>query len=85
MMDPAEASFMAALLGAVGALWRHIAKNIRDLQIRSDACEKDRVEIHTRLDQHGKELSVFKACPAEPCPARDGLKRSEAFNLKHPA
>lgn len=82
MMDPAEISLMTALIAAVGALWKHIGGNIRDLRRRTDECEKDRMHIHERLDRHGKELAVFKSCAADPCPARDGLRRAETFNLQ---
>lgn len=89
MMDPAEISLMTALIAAVGALWKHIGGNIRDLRRhirdlrrRTDECEKDRMDIHERLERLGKELAVFKSCAADPCPARQGLRRAESFNLK---
>lgn len=81
-MDPTEAYVISALIAGIGALWHHVVTNIKDLRDRTEQCEKDRSAIHEQLEVHGEQLAVFRSCSADPCPARDGLRRAESFNLK---
>lgn len=72
---------LTGLTGAIGILWKWMLGAVNDLKKRTVECEEDREIIHGRLEAHGQELAVFKACAADPCPARDGLRRSQTFNL----
>ncbi len=80
-MDPSELTIAGLLAAAIGVLWRWIQAAIEDLKRRTDDCEQDREQIHERLENHGRQLAVFRACPSSPCPAREGLERAETFNL----
>lgn len=86
-MDPITiiSTVVVAMIGAITAMWTIFKNWIGRLNKRSDDCEEDRTRIHTKLDEHGKALAIYAACPASDCPAAAGLRRaveSQAFNLK---
>jgi len=89
-MNPTEITIATLLMTAVVTLWKWIQTNLaefktataaslRELKARTDECETDREQINERLNRHAQQLAVFRACPSKPCPAREGLTRSEEF------
>lgn len=84
-MTAAEITIASILCAGIAALWKYVLTNIRDsireLKHRSEICEQDRVRIHQQLEDYGTALAVFKSCAANPCPAKEGLRRMETFSL----
>jgi len=78
-MDPVLTTIVAAILAAIPVMWKQLRSEQARLARRNDECEEDRKVIHGKLEQHGQILAVFKACPATPCPAREGLDRAGSF------
>jgi hypothetical protein len=84
MDDPILTTVVSALIAAISVMWKKLSADHARLSKRSDDCEQDRQIIHRSLSEVKEDLAVFKACPAEVCPARAGIQRAETFNLQKP-
>jgi hypothetical protein len=88
MIDPVSGTVTTALLAAIAALWKKTVSQdrrqdvtTRNLEIRADACEKDRAEIREELAEVKQDLSIFATCSVEPCGAKEARRRSKAYSV----
>ncbi len=74
----------AALLAALSILAGIVAYFFKLLFASAAECKQDREKLSTGLAEVREQVAVFKACSADPCPARQGLERIETFKLMKP-
>lgn len=72
-----------ALLAALSILAGIVAYFFKILFASAAECKEDRQKLSNGILEIREQMAVFKACPSDPCPARQGLERSsETFSLK---
>lgn len=88
MIEPVSASVVTAFLAAIAALWKKVVEQdrrqdatTRHLEVRADACEKDRAEIREELAEVKQDMAVFTTCSTEPCGAKEARKRAQAYSV----
>ncbi len=78
-MDPILTTIVAALIAAIGAMWRKLSADHAKLSVRYDDCERDRDAIRRELEVVKTDIALFKSCPVEPCGARAVFQRQQSF------
>lgn len=79
-MDPILSTVVAALIGAIAAMWKKLSSDHAKLSARNDECEQDRNAIRGEVTELKEDMAVFKTCGAEHCGAREALLRQQSFN-----
>jgi outer membrane murein-binding lipoprotein Lpp len=81
-MDPILTTIVAALIAAIGTMWKKLTAEHARLSARYDECERDRNAIRQELEAVKTDVALFKSCPSEPCGARAAFHRAQSFMEK---